>query len=219
MNSLLQQRNIPFLALFLGLVPIIVINLNYMIAAAEEFVPWCVPYWDSCTSISATGREGSAFFFFKLTMIPIAFVYLLYWRASNNWLIAWGHAGKTISTLGLIASLALLVYTIALGAVGDNFQLTRRIGIILFFTFTYLNQLLIIYRLFSLEIPDPAKHMQLSLSLITLGIGILTLILDAVLFNYDDYEDAFEWILALLLHINFVIAYFGWKSTTQVASE
>ena len=121
-----------------------------------------------------------------------------------------------IGNLGLIAALALLVYTIALGAVGDNFQVTRRIGIIFFFTFTYLNQLLIIYRLYKYEIEDPTKSMQLALSAVILGIGLTTLLLDANLSNYDEYEDAFEWILALLLHINFLIAYFGWRATIRI---
>ena len=146
----------------------------------------------------------------------MSFVYLLYWRASNNQLLRWGYDKYTIGNLGLIAALALLVYTIALGAVGDNFQVTRRIGIIFFFTFTYLNQLLIIYRLYKYEIEDPTKSMQLALSAVILGIGLTTLLLDANLSNYDEYEDAFEWILALLLHINFLIAYFGWRATIRI---
>lgn len=215
MISFLSIRNISYVALFVGVTPIIIININYLIAAAEGFVPWCVPYWDSCTSISATGREGTAFFFFKFTMAPMAAVYLLYWRFCNITLSNWGYHKNTINNLGMIACLALLIYTLALGAVGENFQLTRRIGIIFFFTLTYLNQLLIVYRLYKLHIPDPTKSIQLAVSLITLSIGILTLVLDVVLSNYDDYEDAFEWVIALLLHINFIIAYFGWRITTR----
>ena len=97
-------------------------------------------------------------------MIPMAFAYLMYWRASNNQLLRWGYSKYTIANLGMFAALALLVYTLVLGAVGDNFQLSRRIGIIFFFTFTYLNQLLIIYRLYKHEIEDPTESLRLMLN-------------------------------------------------------
>ena len=47
--------------------------------------------------------------------------------------------------------------------------------------------------------------------LIILVLGILTLVLDGLLHNYDDYEDGFEWVLALLLHCNFLIGYWSWR--------
>jgi len=78
------SRDIARVALVLAILPTAVININYLIAASEGYVPWCVPYWDSCTSISATGQEGSAFFFFKSTMIPIAFIYLWYWKLADQ---------------------------------------------------------------------------------------------------------------------------------------
>ena len=199
-------------ALFLGIVPPVIIHVNYLIAATEGYVPWCVPYWDSCTSISATGREGTAFYFFKAAMIPMAFVYLFYWRLANRALAAAGYRGSIIFILGVISFLALLAYTLALGAVGDSFQLTRRIGIIFYFGFTYLNQLLVVRQIYRRQLPDTTKQAQLSLCALILGTGLLTLLLDVSLDNYDDYEDAFEWVLALLIHINFVIAGFGWRS-------
>ncbi len=215
----LPQLSIYTVALVLGIAPALVINLNYLIAAAEGFVPWCVPYWDSCTSISATGRQGSAFFFFKATMLPLAFVYLLYWRRVNQALNAAGYRSRTISTLGLISTVALGCYTIALGAVGDNFQLTRRIGIIFYFTFTYLNQLLTVYQIYKRRLPDPTRSMQLALCGVVLAIGLLTLGLDLALSNYDDYEDAFEWILALLIHLNFLFAAVGWRRMIAAPSR
>ena len=45
----------------------------------------------------------------------------------------------------------------------------------------------------------------------TLSIGVTTLVLDAVIDNYDDYEDAFEWILALLVHLYFLVIVVTWK--------
>ena len=212
-NFILQD--ISKVALLLGLLPPVIININYLIAATEGHVPWCVPYWESCTSISATGRGGTAFVFFKLTMIPVAFVYLWYWKLANDRLAAAGYSSKLIFNLGVIACIALIAYTLALGAIDDSFRLTRRLGIILYFTLTYLNQLLILYQLYKRKIQDPSRQLQLLLCLLILCVGILTLYLDALVDNYDDYEDAFEWNLALLLHLNFLCAWWGWRELTH----
>ncbi len=203
------------LALVLGIVPFIVINLNYLISAAEGYVPWCVPYWEGCTSISATGREGSAFYFFKATMIPLAFVYAWYWRSTAKRLRVAGYSGRAIPAIGIIAAVALVCYTLVLGAIGDAYQLTRRIGIIFYFTFVYLSQLLVVYQLGRLRLPDPSRHWQQALLGLILAIGLLTLLLDAVLENYDDYEDSFEWTIALLLHGNFLFAAWGWRRNSR----
>lgn len=200
------------IAFFLGIIPVLVIHVNYLIAASEGHVPWCMPYWDSCTSISATGRHGTAFYFFKATMLPMAFVYLAYWRLVSRALQEAGYRGRAIVVLGLICAAALVGYTITLGLVGNSFQYIRRVGIILFFCFTYLNQLLVVQQIYSLGLPDPTRQLQLGLTRLIIGIGLLTLFLDMSIANYDDYEDAFEWVIALLLHVNFLVAGFGWRS-------
>lgn len=210
-----MNRTIPLLALLLGTLPIVAINATYLIAAAEGYVPWCVPYWDSCTSISATGREGTAFYFFKATMIPMALLYGWYWKLTNITLGFFGYRGKSIQILGIIAAIALIGYTLALGIVGDNFRLTRRIGIIIFFTLTCFCQLLVVYRTGKLKIPDPTRYWQLSMSAFILGVGVLTLLLGLMLDNYDDFEDAFEWVIAILIHLNFLIAYRGWRAAAR----
>lgn len=76
--------NISRVSLVLGILPIVAINASYLIAAWEGAVPWCVPYWESCTSISATSREGFAFFFFRATMIPVVLLTMWYWIFQNK---------------------------------------------------------------------------------------------------------------------------------------
>jgi hypothetical protein len=198
-------------ALLLATVPTLAINLNYLIAASEASVPWCVPYWDSCTSISATGRHGLAYYFFKLTMLPVAAIYWLYWQDVQRSLEKHGYAGKHIFLLGRVAVIALLAYVLALGAAGDSLQLTRRIGIIFYFTFTYLCQLLVLYQSRRLALPAGNSSRQAALLLLILCIGVLTLILDSLMQDYDRVEDAFEWNIALLLHGNFLLAAIYWR--------
>lgn len=215
-----QQNKQPLISLaqtaaLLFLLPSLAININYFIAASEGFVPWCNPYWDSCTSISATGRNGSAYFFFKATMLPISLLYLYYWNQCAFQLKRFGYTSNTIRNLGFFAVAALALYVVSLGAAGDSFRLARRIGIIFYFTLTYLCQLLIVYRLGVLGKKEDSQVWQSGLSLLILSIGVLTLFLDVLLPNYDDYENAFEWNIALLVHINFALAGWGWHNLEQ----
>lgn len=209
MSRMMRSISVPLL---IGVFPIVVINITYLVSASEGYVPWCVPYWDSCTSISATGRSGTAFFIFKATMIPAAILLMWYWILAARKLDRFGNTAHTIPVIGVIGAIFLIVYTIALGAVGDMFQLQRRVGIIVFFTFTYLAQLLFTRRVEKLALSDPTRPIQLTLCSTVLAIGLLTLILDFTLENYDDYEDAFEWIIALLLQCYFIVSHWTWKN-------
>jgi hypothetical protein len=212
----INKLQLSTLAFIVGIVPVIVININYLIAASEGSVPWCNPYWDGCTSISATGRHGIAFVFFKVTMLPVAGLYALYWRQIHRQLCHEGYLDKTVLRLGYLSVAALCLYIVTLGLVGDSFQLGRRIGIIFYFTFTYLCQLLTIYHIKKLQIHLVGLTLQLQLSLLILGIGVLTLVLGIVLENYNDYEDAFEWNIALLLHLGFLLNWWGWRQRQGV---
>ena len=107
--------------LLIGVFPIVVINITYLVSASEGYVPWCVPYWDSCTSISATWRSGTAFFIFKATMIPAAMLLMWYWILAARKLNRFGKTVHAIPVIGVIGAIFLIVYTIALGAEGDMF--------------------------------------------------------------------------------------------------
>ena len=200
------------LPLMVGVLPIVAINISYLVAASEGYVPWCIPYWDSCTSISATGREGTAFFIFKATMIPLAVLLMWYWICATRILTRLGNTGHSILVVGLIGAFFMIIYVIALGSAGYTFRLQRRIGIIIYFTFTYLAQLLFTYRCGKLDLVDSTRTMQLTICCAVLAIGLLTLFLDLTIENYDDYEDAFEWIISLLLQSYFIVTHWSWKN-------
>ena len=198
--------------LLTGLLPILAINGIYLVAALQGHVPWCMPYWDSCSSISATGRSGAGFYLFKGLMIPAAVLLAINWLVCRAWIAARFDALRSrdnwMLAAGVVAAVCLVLYVVALGAAGDAMRLQRRIGVILYFTLTYLAQLLLASRLRNAAEPhdtDPLVSWQLRLAGLILAIGLLTLALDLTLPNYDDYEDAFEWIIALLVHVNFLL--------------
>ncbi|MBT8149281.1 MAG: hypothetical protein KJO24_05080, partial [Gammaproteobacteria bacterium] len=107
-----------YLALAVALLPFAAANLSYLISASQGFVEWCVPYWQGCTSISAAGRHGAAYFVFKALMIPAAVLSALYWLAKFRWLShlqnAAGHAGHAVPlvclSMGCVAAVGLVLY-------------------------------------------------------------------------------------------------------------
>ena len=50
------------------------------------------------------------------------------------------------------------------------------------------------------------------LNIVILITGLLTVALDASPIDYDQMEDAFEWVLTLMLQCNFLLSYFAWRS-------
>lgn len=207
---------VRFVALMTGLLPIIAIHTTYLVSAIQGHVPWCFPYFESCTSISATGRHGAAYYIFKGTMIPAAVLLMLYWYLTAHWLRQIGDsrgAGRAIFVIGSIGAIFLIVYTVALGAAGDDMRLQRRIGIIFYFTLTYLSQLLLVWRIGLIRPHEPTRAILYALCATALIIGLTTIGLDLSISNYDDYEDAFEWILALLVHIYFLVSVYTWKNS------
>jgi hypothetical protein len=210
------------IALLTALIPILAIHTCYLVAAHNGHVPWCIPYIDSCTSISATGRQNPEYFIFKASMIPAAMLMMLFWFLCYEWLQNFdtrnGIGVLTIPILGIVAAVFLILYTTMLGAVGELYQLERRIGVIVYFTFTYLAQLIFTYQVNQLnkQRQVTSKYLfgsLLSLNILVLLIGILSLILQLLITNYDLIEDAFEWVLALLIHVYFLVVFRLWQKT------
>ncbi|OEY65972.1 hypothetical protein [Marinobacter sp. X15-166B] len=220
MNRTTRGRCIPLwpFALAAALVPFLAIHVTFAVAILEGYVPWCVPYWDSCTSISRTGRHGMAYFIFKGAMLPAALLGVQFWWLNSLWLRrlgAPGHGQFWIRWLGLVACVALGAYTLALGHEGAGFSLTRRTGVVLYFALTYLAQLLI-----SAALSDhPRWHQSgkrlLWLSEVTLAVGILSVILSVVVPDwYRQVDDAFEWVLALLIYLHAFWVALLWRQSS-----
>jgi len=199
-----------------GGLPIVAVHLTYLLSATAGYVPWCIPYLDSCTSISATGRHGVAFWVFKGTMIPAALLLIAYWALIARWLRTLGddsRGPRTIATLGIIGAVFLVVYTVALGAAGDAMQVQRRTGITLYFALTAFSQLLLVWRLGRLRPPTPVDRVLYTLCAALYVTGLATVVLDGVMSDYDRIEDAAEWVLALLMHVFVIVTALSWRES------
>lgn len=215
-----QSLNPRPIALLAALVPFLGVHVTYWVAASYGLVDWCNPYLDSCTSISATGREPPASYIFRATMLPSAVLMMAYWWLNHAWLGQLGARPGTrhwMLALGLLACIGLILYVTVLGEAGDVWRRQRRIGTVLFFSFTYLAQLMFLAQLRALRdrltmLPPALLSAMWTLCVALLLTGVLTVVLDAWdEAYYDTVEDAFEWVLTLLLQSNFLLGYFVWR--------
>lgn len=210
------------LAYAAALLPLLAINLTYLLAAAAGQVDWCVPYFHSCTSISATGRLPPAYFLFKGLMIPAAICLMLYWRLNAQWLESLGcrrpRWRKCLVYLGIVAGAGLIFYAVVLGWIGPGYRAIRHSGVSAFFGFSLFAQLLITWLLG--QIPQLRDSFAHSLRALRLNIlAVLCTGLASVLIGYLNPElyqrtdNAFAWNLTLLLCIHVLLTATLWQRT------
>lgn len=186
-----------------ALLPLLTIHVCFVISVAQGHIEPCFPYWEGCSSISRAGRHGAAYFVFKGGMIPATVLLTGLWWLNRVWLLQHGQRVPSLAWLGLVASLALLLYTLTLGHRGDAFHILRRIGVIGYFGLTFIAQLKLSAALARTDtLAEPGRRL-LRLCKLTLFIGLLSVLAGLIWpERYDDMEDGFEWVLALLLNIH-----------------
>ncbi len=178
---------------------LITIHLCFLLSLNEGYVHACIPYWTDCVSISKSGRYGSAYFVFKGGMIPACVLLALFWRLAQLWVTALEQPNRWLGVVGLIASVALLTYTLALGHSGDHFRTLRRFGVVLFLGLSFINFASLAQSLKRTRQSRFAPPLTRACVAI-LGIALLSLALDAAMGeDYDRLENAFEWWLIILL--------------------
>jgi len=213
-----------YLALVVALLPFVAANLSYVLSAWQGFVEWCVPYWHGCTSISAAGRNGAAYFVFKALMIPAAVLGALYWLAKFRWLALLqseaGHPSHPVPLLcllmGCVAAMGLVLYATVLGSIGDVYYMQRRIGVTLYFALTFFAQLLatghIIKR--SLPVPRSALRAQLAVCCAMFALGLLHLLLEMRWHEHATIDDIVEWNFALLTVLFYLTSFWMWRGVS-----
>ena len=158
-------------------------------------------------------------------MLPCAALMMIFWWYNHAWLKSL-HQQRLNDTsfshhwmllFGILAGLGLILYICVLGESGAAWATQRRVGTVLFFSFTYIAQLLLVRQLYELRnllprLPSCVLHIMLSVSITLLILGLMTVGLAAWDKSwYKTVEDAFEWNMTLLLQGNFLLVYFVWR--------
>ena len=209
--------------LVVSLVPMVAIHLCYLLAAQHGHVPWCLPYIDSCTSISATGRQSPESLVFRAAIMPSAALMLVYWALVERWLRALHRdmavARHAMLGFGLVGALGLLAYAAVLSEVGEAYRLQRRLGVTLFFACTVLAQLLMTRSVGAIARSRPAAlsirtaRMLLAVSAATVLLSIASLIGWAFVERYGRIEDAIAWWVTLLVLAHPLVTYAAWRES------
>jgi hypothetical protein len=215
------------LAIIITVLPLLISNAVFLLSAYEGHIPWCMPYIDGCTSISRAARSGNSIYLFRPTMIAYAVLLIWFWIMTKQWLHQlYGHTTKVahcITWLGIIGAIFLIVYIDYLGTTGEVNRFMRRYGIMIFFTFTPLAQLLLLNQHYkSLPfLPEkntllPVLRYQLTILILMLMIGITSIILDIAQIKTDKTENIVEWDFSLLLNLYFLGMVFIWKNFRSI---
>jgi len=215
------------LAILVVILPLLASNGAYLLSAYEGFVPWCMPYIDGCTTISQAGRSGNTIFFYRAVVFPYSVLLILFWVYSKSWLeLLHGHTTKIAQItfwLGLVASIALLIYIDFLGATGEVHRFMRRIGAMLYFTLTPLAQSLMLNQHYNILRNKPEVSINpkvLQYQLIILLLMILIVVISTFLVVTDnityEIENIVEWNFSLLVNLYFAGMILIWKDYRHV---
>jgi hypothetical protein len=185
-------------------------------------VPTCFVYLEGCTTISSTGRAPPESLWFRATIIPTAVLTIICWRLIGGWLQCLekkSYKGSAIiQTLGILSGLFLIFYTVALGFIGPEYVVQRRIGVTLFFGFTFLAQLLLAQRLwnFSNKHPDKYPKKIAGLKIVLCWFLLIAGLISIPVSNYigtDEPQNIVEWIFSVLLYSYFLAVFWAWQVT------
>jgi hypothetical protein len=218
------------LVLLIIILPLLASNTVFLLSAYEGFIPWCIPYIDGCTTISQAARSGNSIFIFRATMITYAVLLIWFWVYAQQWLnLLYGHTTKVariITWLGITGAIFLIIYIDFLGTTGEVNRFMRRYGIMIFFTFTPLAQLLLLKQHYNVlpSLPDVVGRYrvlqtQSVVLFLMLLIAFISILLDVLQIKTTESENIVEWNFSLLLNLYFVGMVFIWKDYSYFLSN
>jgi len=194
-------------------VSILSTHAAYLISLAHGQVPACIPYIEGCTSISAAARQEPAVHLFRATMIPVAVFMAATWWLAGQWLWQAGERStawkRAVILVGVIGAAFLVLYATFMGTHGLAYGVMRRYGVVVFFGFTALDQMILTARLQRLRRQGPPAvgagteraMFLLVASMLALGLANIPA---AHFLDASGLENVIEWAFALLM-----MAWFG----------
>ena len=210
------------LPLVIAAMPVVAVHAAWALATLEGYVEPCFPYLDGCASISRVARHGSANVLFKLVMVPCALLQLVLWLRTRRWLAVLAgdpRCGATLAALGLVAAVALCIYTLALGSEGALYRFMRRYGISFYFAATYVAQLVFLRALLQ-RVGDrvarsaPVARGMTAVCIAMLAVGLASVGVSGLVEHPDTkdrLENLLEWHLGLLLTAWFLLHALLWR--------
>lgn len=213
----MYSRMIRALPLVVGIVPIIGVTLAYWLGSRSGVLPSCMPLFDGCTSISATGRYLPGSLVFKAIMLPQAAFLLILWWIALEWLQQVAPRARRrvlVFVCGAVGAVALVLYVTFLGTKEPFYEFMRRFGIYLYFLGTVLSQLQL-----TVVMPrSPLRTVMLWVIVTPFLLGLANIAQKALVDDPDTMENRIEWIAAVLMQVWFVLLYVAWRKSGLVVT-
>ena len=215
-KSFIKNENFRIISLLAFILPIFTVIISYFLSIKYNYVIFCIPNIEGCTSISQVGRYPPVNYFFKTFMFVSIFLIFLYWRfnytlISKNGLLL---IHKLTFLFGIFSVIFFSLYIIFLGE-GDYYRFFRRIGIFIYIFFTVISELLlsISYKQkinFFLNSQMINLKFYFNLFLSIFGLILLPLVIFKII-NYPNFKNIVSWNYFILIQFNFLISFFCWK--------
>lgn len=216
------------IALLSGLLPILTINVSYVIAASSGHVPACIPYLEGCTSVSSTGRHDPESLFFRATLIPAAAFMTIYWRLNHVWLATIEgrvqRQHRVMLGLGMVGSGLLVVYAVLVGFNGVFYDPLRIGAGGMYLVLTFLAQLMLTRRILYLDrrahfgVPHWLQRTKQGLCAAMILLGIAVIPFKGLFPDKRTIDNIVEWNFAIVMFVFYLTTYLAWRATCFDAS-
>lgn len=188
---------------------------GYIFSYIGEFVPWCIPHIEGCTSISRTGRFGTSFYIVKFTLIPVALFAFVYWLDMARWnkvSAPNGHFLNFVPTiLGCLGATALLLQISVLGIECGACRTIRSYSTMTFFLLTFIAQWFAWVRIRKQSERNWVSVLYLILCIL-LSIDVVLFVVIPNLFeNTSALENSIAWRTSYLISLAPALSAFGWR--------
>lgn len=192
---------------------------GYIFSYIGEFVPWCVPHVEGCTSISRTGRFGTSFYIFKFTMIPVACLAFVYWLDMARWnrvSVPNGHfLNFAPAILGCLGAIALLLQMSVLGIECGICRSIRSYSTSTFFLLMFIAQWFAWFRIRKQSERNWVSVLYLTLCCLLSIDFVLFVVVPNVLENTRALENSIAWRSSYLISLAPAISACSWRRASD----
>jgi len=210
------------LALLAGGLPLVATLVAWAVSTAQGLIPACLPFVDGCVSVSRAARHGLPNHLFRAVMLPAAVLQGLCWLLAARWLgtlLPPYRLLAALAPLGIVASVALVLYGAFLGTEGAAYRWLRQYGTVVYFGGTCICLLITgggVQRAVAagrLVLARWVERAMVALALTLVSLGLLNALV-AALFGDEikgRMENVTEWWGALIFVLGFFALALVWR--------
>ena len=110
------------IALLAVALPFLSIGISYGLSVAGGHVPLCIPWFEGCSTITATGVYYPAAYVFRAGLISTAVIAIIWWYCVRAWLESVGepHPHPWIHRLVAFAIAASILLVASISVLGEH---------------------------------------------------------------------------------------------------